>query len=193
MITLSLKETVSVIDNKLRLLETHNGYEYSSTQISATPQIAKQILLYSKQEVKDSDLAADGREKNCHITVKYGLHTDNAKEVAAVLHGVQPIRYKLGAVSMFTTNTDFNVLKVEIISPDLQRLNAKIKKELHSHPEREKSRFKRSASNAGSTTLFAETVTCSRQGLIHAIANLEGFLTICAVLFPSLRTDSRKY
>ena len=63
-----------------------------------------------------------------HITVKYGLHTQDPKPVASVLKGSRPVRFKLGRTSLFSPEgKEYDVVKVDVESPDLQRLNAKLR------------------------------------------------------------------
>lgn len=73
--------------------------------------------------VADADLADDGREDDPHVTVRYGLHTDDADEVARVIGGSGPIPLRLGAVSLFTSNPEYDVLKLDIDSPTLHELH----------------------------------------------------------------------
>ena len=73
--------------------------------------------------VPDSHLAEDGREMESHVTVKYGL-SDNTppKRLISALAGFGPVTAKFGKTSLFK-NEDAHVVKIDIDSPDLQRLN----------------------------------------------------------------------
>lgn len=101
--------------------------EFSSTQIQLHPSIADRIKAMGMQ-IPDSELADDGRETDPHVTLKYGLHTNDPNDVSALLHGEPTIRYKLGKTSLFPASgdRDYDVVKVDIHSPDLHRLNGKI-------------------------------------------------------------------
>lgn len=98
--------------------------EYSSTQV-AIPGIVGRRMKEASARIPDADLAKDGREDDPHVTVKYWLHGDDAEEVRKLLAGEGPIRVKLGKSSLFE-NDDADVLKVDVESEDLRRLNAKI-------------------------------------------------------------------
>lgn len=104
-----------------------DGYSYSSTQVNLTGEAAAAVKKLGKS-IPDDDLAEDGRESEPHITLKYGLHTSDPAKVAAVLRGEKPIRLKLGKTSTFPPNKDnkSEVVKVEVHSADLHRLNKKI-------------------------------------------------------------------
>jgi 2'-5' RNA ligase len=115
------------------------GRKFSSTQVNLPPEIAVKQKA-AAMAIPDSELAADGREDKAHVTVKYGLHTENAKEVADVLKGEPPIKATIGKVSIFPAKegADYDVVKMDVDSPDLHRLNAKIAKNLDvtdTHPE----------------------------------------------------------
>lgn len=103
------------------------GYKFSSTQVALPSALAQEIMAYGKQLVKDKDLTDDGRDTHPHITIKYGLHTNDPREVVRALRGVGPIKYKLGAISKFKA-PDYDVLKIEVISDDLKRVNARLRK-----------------------------------------------------------------
>lgn len=87
--------------------------------------------------IPDADLAADGRETEPHVTVKFGLHADDASNLTRVVRGFGPIRFKLGKTSLFQ-NPQHDVLKVDVDSSDLHRLNKLISDKLphtDTHPD----------------------------------------------------------
>ncbi len=69
--------------------------------------------------------ASSGRELDHHITALYGLKTTNPEDVRKVLAGEPPIKVTFGETSVFK-NDEGDVLKLDIDSPDLHRLNAKL-------------------------------------------------------------------
>jgi uncharacterized protein len=101
--------------------------EFSSTQIQLHPSIADRIKAMG-MKIPDSELADDGREDDPHVTVKYGLHTNDPNDVSQLLQGEPAIRYTLGKTSLFPASgdRDYDVVKVDVHSPDLHRLNKKI-------------------------------------------------------------------
>jgi 2'-5' RNA ligase len=100
-------------------------HKFSSTQVNLPAEIADRIIAFGRR-VPDADLAEDGREDKPHITVKYGLHGWDAKFAEQALAGEKPARVTFGKVSLFETNPDFDVIKVEVKSDDLHRLNKKV-------------------------------------------------------------------
>lgn len=101
--------------------------EFSSTQVNLPEAVAEPVRRAAAQ-IPDEDLSHDGREDNPHVTVKYGLHDDQADRVRAVLADEPPIKVKLGEVTKFPEKNDrgFEVVKFDVDSPDLHRLNKKI-------------------------------------------------------------------
>lgn len=118
------------------------GRKFSSTQIDL-PGEAAALQKKAANKIHDADLKeVDGttREDRPHVTVKYGLHTDDADELRQVLADEGPIKLTIGKMSIFPAKegTDYDVVKMDVDSPDLHRLNAKISKSLpvtDTHPE----------------------------------------------------------
>lgn len=113
-------------------------HDFSSTQVNLSGKLADSLISLGK-EIPDSDLADDGRETEPHITVKYGLHTDDHKPIQNILKDEKPITLRLGKTSLFPPNEEdgYEVVKADVVSPDLHRLNKKISGLPHTdtHPE----------------------------------------------------------
>lgn len=120
------------------------SHKFSSTQVDLPAPLAAKLIALGKS-IPDADLAEDGRESEAHVTVKYGLHTADARKVKNVLAGEPPIKLTLGKVSIFPakeTDTQrggdqYDVVKVDVDSADLRRLNKKVSDALQvtdSHP-----------------------------------------------------------
>ena len=112
--------------------------DYSSSQFGLPEGIAASIKRFAAN-IPDEDLAPDtkGREDDPHITVKYGLHTENPAALKAVVAGEKPVQVKIGRTSVFKTD-DADVLKLDIESPELHALNKKVGDSLEhtdTHPE----------------------------------------------------------
>lgn len=114
---------------------------YSRSQGSPLP-----LLQQFARAIADEDLASDGREEEQHITVKYGLHTNDPEEVRRLVTGFGPFEVTLGAVTLFPAKEpsaqrggeQYDVVKVEVESEDLRRLNALLSANLphtDTHPE----------------------------------------------------------
>lgn len=99
-------------------------HEFSSTQIDLPSDIAAKVRALA-QQIPASDLADEGREAEPHVTIKYGLKTDDAAAVGKLLADQPPITVKLGKTSLFE-NDDADVVKIDVESPALHVLNAKI-------------------------------------------------------------------
>lgn len=98
--------------------------EFSSTQINLPEEIAAKVVEASKR-IPEADLHEEGRENEPHITVKYGLHTNEAKQVREIIENEPPIKAKLGKTSIFPAKGagEYDVVKVDVDSPDLHRIN----------------------------------------------------------------------
>jgi len=111
-----------------------DGYDFSSTQFNLPKSLSKLIYNYGKKLIPDEDVfdSSDpqfGREKKGHITVKYGLHTNNPDDVKEVVSGFWSVVVSLGNISYFD-NKDFDVVIIEVESDKLEKLNEKISSEM---------------------------------------------------------------
>jgi hypothetical protein len=103
-------------------------HDYSSTQVNV-PEPERGIILEMAAQVaeEDLDLEEGGRETEPHITVKFGLHTNDPHDVAMALEGQGPVRLRFGKTTMFSReDKDYDVVKVDVESQDLHRLNERI-------------------------------------------------------------------
>lgn len=103
-------------------------HKFSSTHVLLPKDASNKILALGKS-IPDDDLADDGRENDPHVTVRYGLHTDNHEDVSKHLANQSPISYKLGKVSVFSgneTGKDYDVIKVDVDSDHLKQLNKQL-------------------------------------------------------------------
>lgn len=113
--------------------------DYSSTQVNLPQDIGDKVRAFAAL-IPDADLAENGRENEPHITVKYGLHGEDPDEIRRVLADEPPITVTLGKTSIFPNGESDNgdVVKIDVDSPDLHRLNKKIAAALpvtDTHPE----------------------------------------------------------
>ncbi len=108
------------------LRKTINGRKFSSTQFNLSGGLKRQCIRLGEQ-IDPRDLAEDGLETDPHITVKYGLLTDDPREVRALLAGANPVEVRFGDLSLFEGDaddpSDFDVLKVAVDSSDIVQLN----------------------------------------------------------------------
>lgn len=93
-------------------------HSYATTQV----QLPESFARYA-DTIVDSDLAPKGRVTDPHVTLRYGLLSDDPEPVRALLAGKGPITLTLGRFGVFET-PDGDALYVEVRSDDLVRLNA---------------------------------------------------------------------
>lgn len=99
-----------------------NAYDFSSVQMDFPDDIAEEIRNWCQSNISGDMLAADGRENHMHVTVKYGLHTTDFTAVREIFKNVKPIKVKLGKINLFEAD-DYDVVKIDVISPELHKLN----------------------------------------------------------------------
>lgn len=99
-----------------------SAYSFSSTQFNLPPTIAQEIYTWGLKNIPEDILAENGREDNIHITVKYGIHINDFTVIRNVFVDVKPVPVVLGKISLFTSD-EHDVVKLEVSSPELHRLN----------------------------------------------------------------------
>jgi hypothetical protein len=110
-----------------RVEESRPEYDHSSTQVNLPSKTAAAIIKLGNK-IPDEDLAENGREKEPHITVKYGLHGNDPDAVRKLLENEMPFDVEFGTTSYFPNGESGNgdVVKVDVDSPALHALNKKI-------------------------------------------------------------------
>lgn len=97
-------------------------HKFSSTQVEIVGRSAE-VMKKLAREITPADLGEEGREDIPHVTVKYGVHFQTpSRRLRDALRRVGPVTITFGKTSLFE-NEDADVLKVDIVSPDLRRLN----------------------------------------------------------------------
>jgi 2'-5' RNA ligase len=100
-------------------------YPYSSVQVNAPAIISNGIISWGEEMISDRDIYSPpndfihGREDEIHITLLYGLHSQHFQETSTLMASQLSFEVELGQVSIFTTNDDFDVVKIEVNSPSL--------------------------------------------------------------------------
>jgi 2'-5' RNA ligase len=105
--------------------ETPELHEFSSTQLDMPPEIAARVRELQGR-IDPSDLHEKGLEDDPHVTTKYGLHTNNPDEVAAIAANHGPIPLTLGRTGVFAAGDEpgaFAVVRLDVDSPELRALN----------------------------------------------------------------------
>jgi len=112
-------------------------YKYGCAMLNLSDDISPILRYWCKKNISDKDLyinedeGIDGFENNkFHVTVKYGLHTSDPKEIIKLVNGCGAIELDFGNVTKFDinpnkfdVNPNFDVLKIDIKSDKLRKLN----------------------------------------------------------------------
>jgi len=114
-----------------------NFYNYSSAQICLPDKLADNIFNWGYEHIPDKDINfgdfSFGRENEIHTTILNGIHTDDPRQVKALLVNSKPFICKLGQISLFKNNLNFDVVTIEVRSPELHCLNKDLSKLPHSN------------------------------------------------------------
>jgi 2'-5' RNA ligase len=102
--------------------------EFGCVMVDASPEVAKAAADFQKT-IDPEDIYDDeegfGLEEESHVTVKFGVHTKDPKEVQEALEGMAGGEATLGVTSIFENGDKdgYDVVKVGVESADLRRLN----------------------------------------------------------------------
>lgn len=103
-------------------------YDYSSTQFNLYSVMSNIISSYYDKRILDEMLYTEdndgsyGIENNHHITVKYGLDITDHRKLIPIVEKFGSVVCKLGNVTHFEAEK-YDVLKIDVISDDLIKLN----------------------------------------------------------------------
>lgn len=117
--------------------EAQPDHEYSSTQFNLPSELAFEVRMLGER-IPHEDLAEKGRELNPHVTLKYGLHTNDAEQVRTTLGITPPIAVQLGHSSHFSIPDKYDVVKIEVNGEALRKLNKEVSAALEhtdTHPD----------------------------------------------------------
>lgn len=96
--------------------------KFSSTQVNLPETLRKHVQSWINKNIPTELFDPDeDNGPDLHVTVKYGLHTDNANKLKKILKGFGPVTIWLGSITAFYNECD--VLKIDVYSPDLRNLN----------------------------------------------------------------------
>ena len=105
------------------------AYSYGCIMVPVPPVLADSIRGYAETIPealrKRTEDASNGIPDEVHITVKYGILTEDVNEVAEVVAGTNPIRIKLGRAGVFHNPTEA-VIRLSVDSPELRELHNKV-------------------------------------------------------------------
>lgn len=125
----------------LKIVSSKVTYEFSSTQINFSPGLSKRLKQWGYKNIPASDVYKDddgskGRETTTHVTIKYGLHTTNPKDVEKIVKGFGNFTITLGKVSRFTPSfKPYDVVKIEVSGKRLHKLHKLLGDELENSDE----------------------------------------------------------
>lgn len=90
------------------------------------PGLGSMLPNWAAEHIRGFDLHEEGIETEVHVTVLYGFKLQfDSNRLATLLETIKPPMMTLGRVSRFEC-AEYDVLKVDVKSPDLIKLNAKL-------------------------------------------------------------------
>lgn len=114
--------------------QLHSEYDYSSTQFNLPKELSEKIIRWAVENIPEEDIVYDSKDPGTkgiqlesHITLKYGLLTDNFEEVQKALENEKAPHIKFEETSYFEPEgKDYDVVIIKVESEDLHNLNKKL-------------------------------------------------------------------
>ena len=116
---------VRVVEGAFYRFGMSGGHDYGCVLFKLPEPLARKIMDHVQTAIPSQHLACEGYEREPHITVKYGLSSDDPRRVACVLAGEGPAEVALGCTKTFEA-ADHDVVVLEVFSEDLARLHKKL-------------------------------------------------------------------
>lgn len=117
------------------LLES-GTYDYATTDIQLPDEVGDFLIQWGRLNIPEDALHVDddgskGLEREPHVTVKYGLLSREVPpELKEIAKATSPFAVVMGKVSLFTTSPKYDVVKLDVESPALRRLNQQVSNSL---------------------------------------------------------------
>lgn len=123
-----------ILEYVFKILENDGNHEYSLVKVDVPKDITEKVLAFGlnipeDQIYEDPNDTSLGRELETHITVKYGLETQDPAEVEKILKGysepndIAPINVKLGSTAIFESDKPYDVVYISAESAQLNKLH----------------------------------------------------------------------
>lgn len=124
----------TIYANTLRVIvaKLNGTYDSSSLQVDLPKDLAREIIAWGKKNIPDKNLhnnAKDtkGREDEIHCTLLYGITSPEPDDkILSIFKKVKPFKVRLGLVTLFRDKPDYDVVKIEAESSDLQKLHYEV-------------------------------------------------------------------
>lgn len=116
-------------------------YNYSCLMFNLPSFLGDLVISWAKKNIPKKSLYNDpddksssGLEDQIHLTIKYGiLDKYKVSDIKKVLSGVEQFPLTLGKISKFEKKDKYDVLKMEVESKELMKLNKLVSSELDCH------------------------------------------------------------
>jgi 2'-5' RNA ligase len=122
------KITKTYTDSMVKVAKLGVKYSYACAMVPLSEKLSEEVMSWGEKNIADKDLYVEkdgshGREDQIHVTLLYGIVSDDPKVVEKYLSSVKPFEIRLGLINIFKDNEKYDVLKIEVESGDLEKLH----------------------------------------------------------------------
>lgn len=127
------KNDAAMAQFNARNADGEHKYKFGNTQANIHPSSdAARAIKQAQDGIPNHHLAGDGKDIDApHVTIRYGLKGNGKSKVKAYLAKQKPFDATLGKTSSFPPSEHSDgaaVIKVDVHSPELHRMNSEIEK-----------------------------------------------------------------
>jgi len=125
----------------VKLAKVGITYDSFSTQVDLPEKLSKKISEWCEKipanEIYNNKDNEYGMENDHHVTILYGIKDQVPDKVMEFLKDFGPFKIRLGLVTAFRDNDDYDVLKIDVEAPELHKIHYLLADNLkneHSYP-----------------------------------------------------------
>lgn len=107
------------------ILKAAEAQKYSCAMLLLPDSLGAQLITWARDRIPSRDLHEKGVDMRPHVTVRYGFHSNQPTEVAEIVRKTPRVRVALGKCTLFE-GPDYDVLKIDVSSEQLERLNKRL-------------------------------------------------------------------
>lgn len=127
-------EYTEKIPTSIKIAKNNVEYKYACTKVDLPKDLSKEIIQWGKENAPDDILFTEddsqGREDDIHVTLFYGIKSDDPSDIKKLLKDIKPFEIRLGLINIFKNKDSHDVLKIEVESGELEKLHYNIRENI---------------------------------------------------------------
>jgi 2'-5' RNA ligase len=115
-----------------KVAKLNGSYDYSSLQIQLPEDLSESVVTWGKDNIPEellhnNEKETKGREDDIHVTLIFGIESPDYTESEEILEKEKSFDIRLGLVTAFKDDPDYDVIKIDVESSKLHQLHYKLR------------------------------------------------------------------